>query len=263
MKGLSVRQPWASLEVANIKPVENRTRPTNYRGPLLIHAAKRPDWVQFFAVTGGKNINASLAKYKLKKGRYLRRDDDFPLGAIIGQVNLIDCVQNHPSEWAESGAWHWVFADAKAFDTPVPYPGRLGLFDAPDPDDQHLFKPHDGKTRRVCITEEPPDIMITRPGKWGNKWKVKPAGKGDPVSSLRDGKKWIVWDGADTYLGVFDEKASAIYYAVRGYGLHLAEHPELIDAAKRELKGKRLGCFCKPDQPCHGDILVRLVEGMK
>lgn len=28
------------------------------------------------------------------------------------------------------------------------------------------------------------------------------------------------------------------------------------------LRGKVLGCFCKP-KPCHGDVLVRLVEGMR
>ena len=27
----------------------------------------------------------------------------------------------------------------------------------------------------------------------------------------------------------------------------------------RELKGKRLGCSCKP-KPCHGDVLVRLID---
>lgn len=36
------------------------------------------------------------------------------------------------------------------------------------------------------------------------------------------------------------------------------------DAAFRahvhELRGKRLGCFCKP-QPCHGDVIVAWLEG--
>ena len=29
-----------------------------------------------------------------------------------------------------------------------------------------------------------------------------------------------------------------------------------------ELKGKRLGCWCKP-APCHGDVLVELIEEME
>ncbi|HHY88739.1 MAG TPA: ASCH domain-containing protein, partial [Chloroflexi bacterium] len=43
MKALSVRQPWAWLIAQGYKTVENRTWATNYRGPLLIHAGKKPD----------------------------------------------------------------------------------------------------------------------------------------------------------------------------------------------------------------------------
>lgn len=35
--------------------------------------------------------------------------------------------------------------------------------------------------------------------------------------------------------------------------------PELI-AALPELEGKTLGCWCKPQNACHGDILVELVQ---
>lgn len=34
--------------------------------------------------------------------------------------------------------------------------------------------------------------------------------------------------------------------------------PNLVEYIKG-LKGKTLGCFCKP-QPCHGDVIVKLVE---
>lgn len=230
MKGLSVKQPWASLIVDGIKDVENRSRYTQYRGPLLIHASKVHDAVP-------------LA-------------ETLPAGAIIGQVNLVDCCKRSASPWAEMGKYHWVLSDARPFDKPVPYPGRLGLFDAPDPDAQHLFKPHDGRTRRVCITEEPCDVMITRPGKWGNPWRAVCEGK-------KFGQDWCVrHNNNGAFLGCFDFKESAIYWAVKGYSLHLQEHLELIEAAKTELKGLRLGCFCKLDEPCHGDVLVRMVEEM-
>ena len=39
----------------------------------------------------------------------------------------------------------------------------------------------------------------------------------------------------------------------------LSEEPSFAQALRR-LKGKRLGCWCKP-QACHGDILVGLLEG--
>lgn len=41
MKYLTVRQPWAWLLVNGHKDIENRSWPTKYRGPLLIHAAQQ------------------------------------------------------------------------------------------------------------------------------------------------------------------------------------------------------------------------------
>lgn len=46
--------------------------------------------------------------------------------------------------------------------------------------------------------------------------------------------------------------------AVELYRKYIVKRPELM-ARLSELKGKRLGCWCKP-LPCHGDVLVRLVD---
>lgn len=46
------------------------------------------------------------------------------------------------------------------------------------------------------------------------------------------------------------------------YKTYVMSNPKLL-ARLHELKGKRLGCWCKKvdeDVPCHGDILVELVE---
>lgn len=40
----------------------------------------------------------------------------------------------------------------------------------------------------------------------------------------------------------------------------LCNEPELVQQLL-SLRGKRLGCFCKP-QACHGDVLVELYEHM-
>ncbi len=71
------------------------------------------------------------------------------------------------------------------------------------------------------------DIMIGRPGPWGN-----------PFVIGRDGDRVEVIDKYKTYI--------------------LGR----TDLLKRlpELHGKRLGCFCRPD-PCHGDVLIALIEG--
>jgi len=39
----------------------------------------------------------------------------------------------------------------------------------------------------------------------------------------------------------------------------LASKPELIEAARLELRGKNLMCFCSP-LPCHGDILLEIAN---
>mgnify|MGYP007112424682 CR=1 FL=1 len=54
--------------------------------------------------------------------------DGFPKGAIIGSVVIVDCVQNHPSVWAEKGCWNWVLKDAVLFAEPIKnVKGKLGF----------------------------------------------------------------------------------------------------------------------------------------
>lgn len=38
------------------------------------------------------------------------------------------------------------------------------------------------------------------------------------------------------------------------------QQAELLARAKRELRGKDLWCWCKPDAPCHADVLLGLVN---
>jgi len=46
--------------------------------------------------------------------------------------------------------------------------------------------------------------------------------------------------------------------ALRKYEEWIRTQPHLI-ASLEELRGKRLGCWCKP-KACHGDILIRLMD---
>mgnify|MGYP006318614195 CR=1 FL=1 len=101
------------------------------------------------------------------------------------------------------------------------------------------------KTRVVNIHYEPCDVYIGRSkdpvkGKWGN-----------PYSHLS---------------GTLAEfKVKTVEEAVEKYKQYIIAQPELM-ASLHELKGKRLGCFCKlPNQNriCHGDVLVELIESLK
>ncbi|PZG14331.1 DUF4326 domain-containing protein [Nonomuraea aridisoli] len=47
------------------------------------------------------------------------------------------------------------------------------------------------------------------------------------------------------------------------YREHLRDHPELVEQARRELAGKDLACWCRPDQECHADVLLSVTAGQE
>ncbi len=117
MKAISIRQPWA-ITIFRGKDVENRTKPSKYRGPLLIHASLRSD----------KEASAFIKK---NFPGVLREVDFYNLGCVIGQVDMVDCVTDHSSRWF-FGPYGYVFANPVLFRNPVPYKGMLGLYNVPD-----------------------------------------------------------------------------------------------------------------------------------
>ncbi len=84
----------------------------------------------------------------------------------------------------------------------------------------------------VNVKTEDAEVYIGRPSKWGNPFSHIP-GKGQIYVATR-------------------EKAIELYEQ------HLLQQPDLV-AALPELRGKVLGCWCKP-LACHGDVLLRLAN---
>ena len=82
-------------------------------------------------------------------------------------------------------------------------------------------------TRIVNIHDEPYDVLICRPSKWGNPFEIT-------------------------------DKCSR-ELAIAKYEVHVRHSPALL-AALPELAGKRLGCYCTSPLPCHGDVLIRLLN---
>ncbi|TXH57054.1 MAG: ASCH domain-containing protein, partial [Desulfurellales bacterium] len=85
MKALSIIQPWASLIIWGGKDIENRTwrLPSSMRGQTIyVHASK-----------GGFTKYDRVSEERLNPGM------KFPLGAIIGTVEIVDCVTSSDSEW--------------------------------------------------------------------------------------------------------------------------------------------------------------------
>lgn len=128
-KVLTVRQPYASLLVSGIKDVENRSQRTNYRGTVLIHAGAK--WHEIMEQLPTKIWllgSTPIEQQMVKVAGVVARSDLF--GCIVGSVEIVDCVQDSTSEWAERGQWHWVCRNAKVFSEPIRnVKGRLGLWE--------------------------------------------------------------------------------------------------------------------------------------
>ena len=104
---LTVRQPWAHLIIEGIKPVENRSWSTNHRGLMLIHVGRIRD-------------NKLIEQYGLDP-------DLLDYGSIIGSVELVDIVDDHPSEFF-TGPRGWVLKKPQRI-KPVPMQGRQSLWE--------------------------------------------------------------------------------------------------------------------------------------
>ena len=84
-------------------------------------------------------------------------------------------------------------------------------------------------TKVVHLKNEEFDVLIDRTTIWGN-----------PFVMGRHGSRAVVIDK---------------------YRKWILNQPNLLSQLNL-LKGKRLGCWCAPE-PCHGDVLVELIEELE
>lgn len=78
------------------------------------------------------------------------------------------------------------------------------------------------------------DVIITRPSIWGNPFSHKPGTTAKYRVATRE-------------------------EAIARYEEWLLGKPDLVRLVRQELRGKVLGCWCKP-QSCHGDVLARVAN---
>ena len=122
MKVLTIRNPWAYAIFHLGKDVENRSwYPREYRGPLLIHAGanRAADPHEMLC----ENLRRPPSNEELKK--------NFVYAAVIGIVELKDCIRDSKSDWADKDAWHWILRRPHLFKHPYRAPalwvcGNLG-----------------------------------------------------------------------------------------------------------------------------------------
>ncbi len=147
MRALSVKQPWAWLICAGYKDIENRNWKIGRKsqhGPyssrdkanftislperVYIHAGKGRDIEAINEIISGELEINHDAQHAIT---IMEVDQTWSLGAIIGEVVIVDCVTSSPSPWF-TGPYGFVLKNPKLYDTPIPYKGQLGFFEVPE-----------------------------------------------------------------------------------------------------------------------------------
>lgn len=132
MKAISLWQPWATLIAIRAKIYETRSWTTSYRGPLLIHAAKRFDTAQRQLCH-----QEPFARYLIEAGYDLT--SDLPRGAYVAVVELVEICPTvllrgrlGPDELAfgdySPGRFAWKMENVRIFPESVPARGYQGLW---------------------------------------------------------------------------------------------------------------------------------------
>ncbi len=88
-------------------------------------------------------------------------------------------------------------------------------------------------SRKKGFKLPPNTVVVSRPGKWGNPFKI-----GDDVPGLPGIK--IDREDACHYFAIFLPKPAA--------------------EIQRELRGKNLACWCPLGEPCHADVLLAIAN---
>lgn len=130
MKCLSLWQPWATLIAIGAKRIETRSWATSYRGPLLIHTAKKWD----------TTLARLLETPPFEQAINTIGPVTPPLGAILCRCELVDCLPTERLSVTDlerafgdyrPRRFGWMLQNVVAF-PPVPWKGEQGLFEVSD-----------------------------------------------------------------------------------------------------------------------------------
>ena len=120
MKALTVQQPWAWAIISGRKRVENRKWSTAERGRIAIHSHGMPvrNWWELAAM--------------LEDAATWNACHESPNGAILGTVELVDCVEES-DDYSFFGQpyYGFVLANPRPLRKPVQVPGRQKFWTVP------------------------------------------------------------------------------------------------------------------------------------
>ena len=91
-------------------------------------------------------------------------------------------------------------------------------------------------------------VYVGRPSKWGNPFAI-----GEPFEAVEEegGQK------VGTYVCRTAEQAVEHFTGWTDQDSTV----DLREDVRRELRGKDLACWCRLDQPCHADVLLKIANG--
>ncbi len=128
MKALSIRQPSISALLAGRKSIEVRSYSTPHRGDLLLHAAATFSWREREELQHLRRLGIDLSE-----------PDRSQRGALVGLAQLSGCRRMTEADWdaalveAREGTWWaWELERVEAFPTPIPFRGRLFMWEVAD-----------------------------------------------------------------------------------------------------------------------------------
>lgn len=104
--------------------------------------------------------------------------------------------------------------------------------------------------QRPWRAEHPDAVIVARPSKWGNPFKV-----GNELVPPRLGQNPSVTITAELAVAAFASHVARFAAEFDEYTFGGDQH----DLA--ELAGRDLACWCALDQPCHADVLLRIANG--
>lgn len=143
MKAITIRQPWATLIALGVKRYETRSRPTNVRGRIAIHAGLAMPLPHYRREDYGQRLR--LGEFTVERwnsGLNLTGPDGLhvfplPLGAVIATAELVDCIPTYAhgvptlerslGDWSE-GRWAWQLDNVCAIE-PIAAKGRQGWWE--------------------------------------------------------------------------------------------------------------------------------------
>jgi len=116
--------------------------------------------------------------------------------------------------------------------------------------------------RRTKGWQLPPNtVCVTRPGKWGNRFFVRPY----PIGWWEVFDSEVLTDEHDPepmLLASFTSKLTAAQHVIPLFRRALFEGrlSFSVSDVRRELRGKNLACWCRLGEPCHADVLLEIAN---